>query len=199
METSHILHKFTGAILLGAALALGVAAYHPSSGAATTATVEAAEPLSSGEILQVLEAVNQGEIEQARLALAKSDNPHVEEVAERMIQEHMLSNERVASLAQEKSIDMQDSQLSEDMLTRAQEIRAELGELSGHEFDRVYLQHQIALHDHALHTVRTHLLPNADEQDVRELLNAVVRRLDLHRGEANESHAAVVMDGSSRG
>jgi putative membrane protein len=181
-----------------ATLALSATACSLPNKPATTAAAEVSEPMSSGEILGVLEAVNQGEIEQAYLALFKSDNPHVQEVARVMIEEHMLSNERIAFLAQNEGLNMKESPLSEGVLTQAQEIRANLAELSGREFDRRYLQNQVELHEVAIDTVRNQLLPSAEDQDIRQLLNSTVRRLNLHRGEARESYAAVT-DGNLRG
>jgi putative membrane protein len=180
-----------GGVLLVGALSLGITACSLPNEPVTTAAAEASEPMSSGEILRVLRVINNGEIEQARLALRKSDNPRVQETAQRIIQDHTASNQRIASVANTTGARMEESPLSQGIQGQASEIREQLAELSGAEFDRAYLQNQVELHEVALDTVRSQLLPNAEDPQVRQLMAAAAPTLQQHLQEAEQSYASL--------
>lgn len=180
-----------GEILLLAALGVGVTACNMPNQPMTTAAAEASEPMNSGEILHVLQVINEGEIKQAELAMQKSDDPQVLETAQMIIRDHTASNERIAAIAEATDTSLEESPLSKGVQVQASKIQGELTDLSGPEFDRTYLQRQVELHEVALETVRSHLLPNAADPQVRQLLTASEPRLEQHRRHAEESYASI--------
>lgn len=180
-----------GGVLLLGALGVGVTACNMPNQPMTTAAAEASEPMSDGEILHVLHVINQGEIKQAGLALEKSDDPQVLETARMIIKDHTASNERIAAVAEATGTSLEESPLSRGVQAQASKIQDGLADLSGPEFDRAYLQQQVELHEVALETVRSHLLPNATEPQVRQLLTASEPRLEQHRQQAEESYASI--------
>lgn len=178
-------------MLLPVALALGVSACSLPNEPITHAAAEMSEPITSGQILQVLHALNQGEIEQAELALQRSDNPEVYKTAQLIIKDHAASNQRIAAVAQAIGVELEESPLSRGMQVQAGAIKEGLEDLSGAEFDRAYLENQVELHALALETARSQLLPNAQDPQVRYLLITAAPKLELHRLEAQESHASL--------
>jgi putative membrane protein len=182
--------RASGVLLVGA-LALGTTACSLPNEPVTTAAAEASEPMSSGEILHVLHVINEGEIQQARLALRKSDNPQVQQTARMLVEDHTASNQRIAAVANASGARMEESPLSRGVQAQASEIRDQLAELSGREFDRAYLQNQVELHEVALDTVRSQLLPNAEDPQVKQLLTAAAPHLEQHLREAEQRHASL--------
>ena len=71
------------------------------------------------------------------------------------------------------------------------QIRSALAELSGPEFDREYLARNVELHEIAIDTVRTDLLPAADDAQLQELLRLTAPQLEQHLVAARESYARV--------
>lgn len=178
------------ALLIGA-LGLGATACSMPNQPMTTAAAEASEPMGSGEILQVLHTINDGEIKQAQLALQKSDDPQVQSTARMIIEDHSASNERITALTDTTGANLKPSPLSQGIQKQASKIEDELTGLSGAEFDRTYLQKQVELHEVALDTVRTELLPNARDPRVRRLLSETTPKLERHQQEAEESYASI--------
>lgn len=172
--------RMGGAVLVGL-LALGVTGCSFPNKPVTTAAAEVSEPLSSAEILQVLHAINVGEINQAQLALQRSTDPEVQRTAQTIIEDHTASNQRIANIAQMLSVSLEDSTLSEGIQFQAEQIRETLADLSGTEFNQTYLEKQVELHNVALDTVRTQLLPNAEQPEVRQMLEQAIPKLQLHR------------------
>jgi putative membrane protein len=167
--------------------ALGAFACALPNKTATTAAAEMSEPMSSGEILQVLQAINEGEIEQAQLALQRSRDPEVQSTARLILQDHEASNERIAAVAQATRAELNASPLSRGVALQSSQIKDKLEGLSGEAFDREYLRRQADMHRVALDTVRTQLLPNAKEPQVRQLLEQATPKLEQHLHHAERS------------
>lgn len=177
---------------LGQTLMIGLLAFIMSACSfpnkpVTMAAGEASEPLSDGEILQVLHVIHQGEIEQAELALQRSQAPQVQQVAQMILADHRMADQQLDTMRQTIGVRLEESPLSEGVQLQAAEIREELASLSGREFDRTYLQKQVELHDVALDTVRSQLLPNADSPQVEQMLNQALPKLEMHRQEAQSA------------
>ena len=176
---------------IAAAALLGLSACSLPSETASEAAAEVSQPMSTGEVLHVLHTINRGEIEHAQLALDTSEDPRVLETAERILEDHEASNERISAVAEFTGTSLQDNTLSKGLQMQASAILGDLEEMSGAEFDREFLQRQVELHDIALDTVTNELMPNASSPEVRQLLEGAVPRLENHLQEAAEQHASL--------
>jgi putative membrane protein len=174
---------------LTAALVLTASACSLPNAPATKAAAAMSQPYSSGEILQVIETVNNAEIKQAGIALQRSQTPMVRKVAQLIIQDHKLSNQRIANIAQATGAQLDGTVLSTGLRTQGNEIAENLTNLSGKDLDCTYLQKQIEQHALVLRTVREQLLPSAEQPQVRELLTTAVPKLEAHL-EASREHQA---------
>lgn len=146
----------------------------------TQAAAEEAKPLSDDEIVAVLNTLNRGEIRHAELALQKSDNPEVIDVAERILSDHLSLQQRTESVAEQAGLVPQENALSRALEEQAMAITDTLQEATGEEFDRAYLDSQVTMHELALQTVNEDLLPEADDGQLRELLRAAPSGLQRH-------------------
>ena len=172
-------------------LALGVSACDLPSEPLTEAAAELSGPLSTGEILQEVHAINVGEIQLAQLALQKSRNPEVQQTAQLIIPDHTALDQRVAAVAQAQGVQLDPSLLSAGTAAQAALIRDALAALSGPAFDREYLARNVELHEIALDTVRTDLLPSARALQVRELLMLAAPQLEQHLVQARSALGVV--------
>lgn len=185
MRTHHVLYPRRSLFLTGL-LALMLSACSLPNSTATKTAAKASGNFSDGEILQVLRTLNEGEIAQAQLAAQKSNNQELQDAAERIIQDHQQNNQRIDSMAQ-SGIELEKSPLSRGLELQTEEIREELAELSGTEFECTYLEKQVEQHQLALETVRAELLPDAENAQVRRLLSSTAPALQHHLQEAQET------------
>lgn len=167
-------------------VALGVSACDLPSEPLTEAAAEASQPLGTGEILQELHAINAGEIALAQLALQKSQDPQVQQTARLIIRDHSALDQRVAALAKAQGAQLDSSLLSQGTRAQVALIETALARLSGSAFDREYLARNVELHEIALDTVRTALLPAADVDQLRDLLTDAVPQLEQHLQHARQ-------------
>ena len=177
-----------GPLLLTATLALGLSACSLPNATVTEAAAEVSDPFSSSEILQVVHVINTGEIQQAELALQKSFQPEVRNAAQLIIRDHTELDQQVQDIAQ-PGLELQETTLSNGIQVQSEEIREELAELSGTEFNCTYLQKQVELHRIGLETVRTELQPDAEDPQVSQLLSNAEPILSEHLQAAQQSLA----------
>lgn len=172
----HIRHP----ALLVAVLALILSACGMLQQERTQMAAEEARPLSDNEIAAVLNTLNRGEIRQAELALQRSQNPQVLEVAERIITDHLNLQRRAESVAEQAGLVPQENALSRRLEEQAMAITESLEDADPEDFDRAYLDSQETMHELALRTVDEHLLPEADDAQLRELLRSAPPGLREH-------------------
>lgn len=170
-----------------ATLVLTASACSLPNAPATKAAATMSKPYSSGEILHVLQTVNDAEIKQAGIVLQRSNTSSVKEVAQMIMQDHKRSNQRLESVAETAGVKLEGSVLNTGLRAQGNEIAENLTGLSGRELDCTYLQKQAEQHELVLKTVREQLLPGAEQPQVRELLTMSTPRLEAHL-EASREH-----------
>jgi putative membrane protein len=181
----------SGAMVIAAALALATSACSLPNKPATSAAATMSKPFSSGEILQVLHTLNNGEIKQAGLVFQRPTLPPVQKTAQMIIKDHTASNQRITAIAKASGIKLEESPLSRGLQAQANSLTESLAKLSGDEFECTYLQKQVELHAIALDTVRSQLLPAAQDPQIRELLTTTAPGLEAHRQAAQQTHASM--------
>ena len=111
--------------------------------------------MSDANLIDVLNTINKNEIASAELARDKSTSAHVQAFADRVLKEHqesIASNRRVA-----QQMDVQPtspslaSKLKQDQIDDMETLRSK----SDFDFDRIYIQQEIAKHVQALELVQT--------------------------------------------
>lgn len=185
MKNQHLFSLLRALVTTGL-LSLFLAACSLPNTTATKATAKASGSFSDGEILRVLKTLNEAEIAQAELVSQRSNNQQLQDEAERIIEDHKENNERIESLVQ-SGIELERSPLSRGLRLQTEEITEELAELRGTEFDCTYLEKQIEQHQLALDTVRSELLPDAENSQVRRLLSETAPALQHHLQSAQET------------
>ena len=86
------------------------------------------------------------DIRYAHLALAISENPKVRAFAQTMIRDHQRVNEEALTIATKLNVQPQDNFLSQQLNTQADQLVAEMSQLSGVEFDRRYASNELGYH-----------------------------------------------------
>lgn len=147
----------------------------------TEAAAAVSKPITTGETLQIIKTLNDGEIKLAHLALASSPNDDVRDVARLILDDHEASNDDVMDLAEKRGVELDKSPLSRSLEGQADRIYDELKYKSGPEFDCLFLKRQVKLHEIALETVSKDLVPDAELREVRELLSETSPTLERHR------------------
>ena len=102
--------------------------------------------LSDLEIAHVAYTADVIDIRYAHLALAISKNPAIHEFARTMIRDHSAVNEKALALVNELNVAPEDNFLSRQLNEQADQLIAEMSQLSGAAFDRRYAENELGYH-----------------------------------------------------
>ncbi len=146
---------------------------------------------SDAEIIKVLETVNSGEVEMARLALKKSRDPNVERYAEKMLSEHNHNNERLTRLGRDLTVAPSESSLSDQFSRNVASNRALLSGLECRQFDRVYVDAMVNDHKKVLEKLEMELIPAARDSALREHLIHTKEHVSRHLHHAKKMQSTL--------
>jgi putative membrane protein len=132
------------------------------------------------QIVGIVVAANQIDINASKLALAKSHNPQVRQFAQQMVDDHGAVQKSVFALGAKLHVTPADSSTQDALKKDAAENEAHLKTLSGAEFDRAYLDHEVAYHKQVIDAVKTTLIPNAKNAELKSALEGAAPMFQGH-------------------
>lgn len=154
----------------------------PNSPQGTDSSLASASQLNDQQIALITQNVNTAEIEQARVAQAKSQSEQVRRFAEMMIEHHG----RAKTQQQALGLPTAESPLSQELERKAQSTLQKLNAKTGDDFDRAYIQAQVEGHQEALDTIRQ-LKANAKSSELRSYLDNLAPQVEHHLEQARSA------------
>lgn len=150
--------------------------------------------LSSAERKFIEDAAMGGkmEVELGKLALQRSSNDQVRQLAQRIVEDHAQANDRLESLAHEKGVEVP-AQL--DSKHRKEVDR--LQKVSGKDFDRKYAELMVSDHKKDIKEFR-HQAERASDPDLREFASMTLPKLETHLSLAENAKKAADEAASSQ-
>jgi len=149
--------------LFQVAFALAAPMFFAASGAAQ------ATP-SDPQIVGIVVAANQIDIDCAKLALSKTHNQQVKEFAQQMVTDHSALQKSVGQLGAKLHVTPADSDTSAALKKQAAETNAHLKTLQGSAFDKAYIDNEVGYHQAVIKEVSTVLIPNAQNAELKSAL-----------------------------
>lgn len=156
-----------------------------AAGTATPSDAAPKDALTDEQIAAIAALANNSEIEQAKLARARSKDEKVLQFAGMMIAHHGEAQRKQDAL----SLGSAESTLSRDMIVEGGETMRLLKEKTGAEFDRAYMQAQVRGHQKVLDAIEKHLIPNAKREDLKAHLAELRPRVKQHLEQAEKTMA----------
>jgi putative membrane protein len=84
------------------------------------------------------------EVDSSKLALRRSQNPDIRAFAERMVTDHTKMGEQLDAIARRENVVIPDPTSSDKLIKKHQQFLATLRGADDRQFDRLYVQNQIA-------------------------------------------------------
>jgi putative membrane protein len=132
-----------------------------------------ASPLTDAHIAAIVVEANTIDVEYGKIARARASNAEVRQFAAQMVSSHTGVNEQAGALATRLRLRPEESETSRQLSAAARAKRAELSKLSGADFDRAYIDNEVAFHEVVLAAIDSALLPNARNAELKSLIEAV--------------------------
>lgn len=139
-----------------------------------------AAKLSDAEIASVAVAANQIDIQAAQLAQAKSKNAEVLNFAKTMIADHQSVIDKASALVTRLGVTPKNNAITRQLEANAKKTLAGLRAKSGAAFDKAYVQNEVAYHKAVIAAVDNTLIPDAQNAELKGLLQAVSPVLHTH-------------------
>src|SRR5690625_4586565 len=124
--------------------------------------------LSDAEIASVAVVANQNDIDFAYIAMEKSENPEVVNFAKTMVADH------------QAVIDMAVELVSKQYRENAEATMDMLKSKSAMTFDKAYVDNEVAYHKAVIDAVKSVLIPQAENGELKALLEKALPILEAH-------------------
>ena len=140
--------------------------------------------LSDPEVASVAVVANQIDIRNGELAQKKSKDPEVLKFAQTMIDDHNAVIGQAVALAKKLGVTPKDNTVSQGLLKDADKTLKSLDSKSEADFNKAYVNNEVAYHKAVINAIETLLIPETDNQELKQLLQNVVPALKAHLGHA---------------
>ncbi|HEU4709549.1 MAG TPA: DUF4142 domain-containing protein [Methylophilaceae bacterium] len=150
--------KTTFNLLLGTLLAI-----------AATSTLAQSGP-TDAQIAAIVVAANSVDIEAGKYAESKSPNEDVKAFAERMVVDHSGVNKQAVALVNKLNVTPEENDTSKSLKQNGADTLAKFQNLNGKEFDKAYIDNEVAYHQAVIDALDNTLIPNAKNEELKALL-----------------------------
>lgn len=150
---------------------------------ASPAAAQNAKP-TDPQIAHIAYTAGQIDIEAAKLALDKTKNSAVRSFAESMVRDHTAVNDKALALVKKLKVTPQDNDTSKSLLKQAAEKKTQLSKLNGAQFDKAYVENEVAYHKTVNGALQTVLIPSASNAELKDLLQTGLKVFEGHQQHA---------------
>jgi putative membrane protein len=144
------------------------------------AVAQSTPKLSDPEIASVAVVANQNDIGFAEIAEKQSKNADIVNFAKTMSTDHKAVIDQAVALVTRLGVTPKDNAVSKKMLADAAKTRASLSSKSGKAFDKAYIDNEVAYHKAVISAVEGVLIPQAQNAELKALLEKVAPILKTH-------------------
>jgi putative membrane protein len=137
--------------------------------AGTAAFAQSSGP-SDAQIAGIVVAANKVDINAGHLAEKMSKNAEVKKFAKQMVTDHTGVNKQASALAMKLKLKPEDSDTSKSLKDGGQANVTKLKGLKGAEFDKAYVDNEVAYHQSVIDALDKTLVPSAQNAELKDLL-----------------------------
>jgi len=148
-------------IVLAGALATIVSVLSPAA---------VAQAPTDPQIVGIVLAANQIDIDAGNAALAKAHKPEVKALAQQMVTDHASLQKSVEQLGAKLHVTPAGSATADSLKKQAAATAAHLKTLHGDAYDKAYIDNEVAYHSAVIDAVSKVLIPNAQNAELKSAL-----------------------------
>lgn len=152
-------------------LTAGIAA---TAGRALTASAAEHDEMTDANIAAIVSVAGKLDIAYGTIAVSKSKNAKIREFAERMITDHSAVQRGAEELLKKLGVTPVENDTSRGLAENGEKVKARLKSLKGAEFDRFYIDNEVAYHELVVNAVENVLIKNAKNAELKATLESVL-------------------------
>jgi putative membrane protein len=171
---------------------LGLAAFAlATAGHANAQTSPAAAGLTDPQIAMIAVTADNVDIDAGKLAEQKASSKEVKDFGATMVRDHTAVNTKATALAKKLNVTPEESTASKGLKADGDAMLTKLKGLSGAEFDKAYVDNEVAYHEKVIETVTKTLIPNTKNAELKALLESAGPILTSHLEHAKHLQASL--------
>ena len=136
--------------------------------------------LTDPQIAQVAVTANKIDIDYAEVAKKKSKDADVTNFAQTMLNDHQAVINQAVALVTKLKVTPQESDFNKKLLADASKTKNTLNSKAGKAFDKAYINNEVAYHKAVISVIETILIPQAQNSELKDLLQNVLPALRTH-------------------
>ncbi|WP_417430440.1 DUF4142 domain-containing protein [Halpernia sp.] len=136
--------------------------------------------LNDAQIAHVAVTANQIDINYAKIAESKTKNPQVLKFAKTMATDHSAIIGMATKLVTKLKVTPEDNAVSKSLNAQAEKTKKDLKSKKGKAFDKAYVDNEVAYHTAVISAVETVLIPQAQNAELKALLQSAVPLFKEH-------------------
>jgi len=148
--------------------------------------------LTDPEIASVAVVANQIDIDYGTVAIKRSNNKEVIDFANTMIKDHNAVIDQAVALVTKLGVTPKDNAVSQSLLRQSKETLKKLNSVSKKDFDKTYIDNEVAYHEAVIAAVRDILIPQSKNSELKDLLKAVLPALEAHLEHAKMTQSSLL-------
>lgn len=129
-----------------------------------------AQRLADAQIAAIFEATNQVDMDAGRIARTRAQSKDVREFGRDMFRDHRGLNRQARALMRKLDMRLQGSVRAKMLEQAGGDTVANLRRLTGPQFDRAYMDREVAFHQQVLESLDRELIPSTRNDELRTLL-----------------------------
>jgi putative membrane protein len=146
--------------------------------------------INDAQIASIVVTANQVDVDAGTLAASRATSQEVKRFAELMVTDHTGVNKSAIELASRLKVTPQDNPTAQSLKTGGEKNLARLKTLQGTDFDKAYIDHEVAYHQQVLDALDKTLIPGAANADLKALLVKVRPAFVAHLEHARSLQAS---------
>ncbi|MEO6830823.1 MAG: DUF4142 domain-containing protein [Chitinophagaceae bacterium] len=148
-----------------------------------------AQKLTDPEIASVAVTANQIDVNYGKIAVKKSHNADIKKFAETMIRDHEGVIKQAVALVTKLHVTPKTNATTKSLLEGEKKTTKMLNSKKGKAFDKAYADNEVAYHEAVINAIKTTLIPESSNAELKELLTSVMPVLEHHLHMAKEMAA----------
>lgn len=158
--------------------------------AAGAAYAQAAK-LNDAQIAHIAYTAGNIDIAAGKQALAKSKDKAVRDFASEMVRDHTSVNDQALALVKKLGVTPQDNPTSQSLSKDGAAKLAAFAKLKGKAFDKAYVTNEVAFHKTVNGALSTQLIPDAQNAELKSLLQTGLKLFTSHQTHAEHLAASL--------
>lgn len=139
-----------------------------------------ASKLTDPQIAAIVVAANSVDVDAGKFAKGKTKNAEIKKFAQQMVTDHTAVNKSAIELVTRLKVTPEENDTSMALKKGGIENINKLKTLKGKEFDKAYVDHEVNYHQTVLDAIDQALIPNAQNAELKALLEKVRPAIAAH-------------------